>query len=151
MNDSLTPILKRIREVDALIPGSPISFGTVSGEMKSFMEQLLFSVLTYTDPPTSLFPRKIQTGFIYRMNATEEQLNSYGIGQHVALNESYLKRICESSESLLSFDTYQFDDYTKVVADRFDLEKKARRRKEFFPKDCERASEMGIRFTKTAS
>jgi len=144
VKDSLSPILKRIREVDALILGSPIYFGTVSGEMKSFMERLLFSVLAYTDPPTSLFPRKIQAGFIYTMNATEEQLNSYGIGQHVALNERYLKRILGSSESLLSFDTYQFDDYTKVVADLFDPEKKARRRKEFFPKDCERAFEMGI-------
>lgn len=151
VNESLSPILKMIREVDALILGSPIYFGTVPGEMKSFMERLLFPVLTYTDPPTSLFPRKIQTGFVYTMNATEEQLNSYGIGQHVASNESYLKRIFGSSESLLSFDTYQFDDYTKVVADRFDLKKKARRRKEFFPKDCERAFEMDISFTKTVS
>jgi len=151
VNDSLSPILKRIRDVDALILGSPIYFGTVSGEMKSFTERLLFSVLTYTDPPTSLFPRKIRTGFIYTMNATEEQLNSYGIGQHVALNESYRKRIFGASESLLSFDTYQFDDYTKVIADRFDPEKKARRRKEIFPKDCERAFEMGARFAKTAS
>jgi multimeric flavodoxin WrbA len=151
VNDSLSPILKRIREVDALILGSPIYFGTVSGEMKSFLKRLLFPVLAYTDPPTSLFPRKIETGFIYTMNATEEQLNSYGIGQHVALNENYPKRIFGSSESLLSFDTYQFNAYTKVIADRFDTEKKARRYKEIFPKDCERAFEMGVRFTKTAS
>lgn len=151
VNDGLSPVLKGIREVGALILGSPIYFGTVSGEMKSFMERLLFSALAYTDPPVSLFPRKIETGFIYTMNATEEQLNSYGISQHVALNESYLKRIFGASESLLSFDTYQFNDYTKVIADRFDPEKKAKRRKEIFPKDCERAFEMGVRFTKTVS
>jgi multimeric flavodoxin WrbA len=147
-NDGLSPVLKRVREADALILGSPIYFGTVSGEMKSFMERLLFSVLAYTDPPASLFPRKIRTGFIYTMNATEEQLDSYGIDRHVALNESYLKRIFGASESLLSFDTYQFNDYAKVVADRFDPEKKAKRRKEVFPKDCERAFEMGVRFTR---
>jgi len=44
-----------------------------------------------------------------------------------------------------------FNDYTKVIADRFDPEKKAKRRKEFFPKDYERAFEMGVRFAKTAS
>jgi len=51
-----------------------------------------------------------------------------------------------SSESLCSFDTYQFKDYSKVVADRFDPEKKARRRLEVFPEDCEKALALGIRF-----
>ena len=146
VKDDVAPILKSIRVVDGLILGSPIYFGTVSGEMKSFMERLLFSVLAYTDPPVSLFPGKIRTGFIYTMNATEEQLNSYGIERHVALNESYLKRIFGASESLLCLDTYQFDDYSKVVADRFDPVKKARRREEIFPKDCEKAFQMGVRF-----
>ena len=107
------------------------------------MERLLFPVLTYTDPPVSLFPRKIQTGFIYTMNATEEQLDSYGIEYHVALNERYLKRIFGASESLLCLDTYQFDDYSRVVANRFDPIKKAERRKEVFPNDCEKAFQMG--------
>jgi multimeric flavodoxin WrbA len=151
VKDDVSLILKKIRGVDGLILGSPIYFGTVSGEMKSFMERLLFSVLAYTDPPVSLFPRKIQTGFVYTMNATEEQLNTYGIERHVALNESYLKRIFGASESLLCFDTYQFDDYSKVVADRFDPEKKARRREEVFPKDCEKAFQMGVRFASKIS
>jgi len=151
VKDDVSLILKKIREVDGLILGSPIYFGTVSGEMKSFMERLLFSVLAYTDPPVSLFPRKIQTGFVYTMNATEEQLNTYRIERHVALNESYLKRIFGASESLLCFDTYQFDDYSKVVADRFDPEKKARRREEVFPKDCEKAFQMGVRFASKIS
>ena len=50
-----------------------------------------------------------------------------------------------SAESLLCFDTYQFEDYSKIVADRFDPEKKAARRREVFPKDCEKAFEMGAR------
>ena len=146
VTDDLSPILKKIRGTDGLILGSPIYFGTVSGEMKSFLERLLFSVLTYTDPPASLFPKKIHAGFIYAMNATEEQMNTYGVANHVALNENYLKRMFGSGESLLCCDTYQFDDYSKVVADRFDPEKKARRRKEVFPRDCEKAFQMGVRF-----
>ena len=50
-----------------------------------------------------------------------------------------------SSESLCSYDTYQFEDYSKVVADLFDAEVKAKRREEVFPIDCEKAFEMGVR------
>ena len=63
-------------------------------------------------------------------------------------NKTMLKIVFGGSESLFSFDTYQFKDYSKVVADRFDPEKKAKRRKEVFPLDCEKAFEMGARFVK---
>src|SRR3990170_290755 len=71
VKDDLTSILKKVQEVDAIIFGSPIYFGTVSGEMKSFMERLMFPYLTYTDPPGTLFARKIRTGYIYTLNVTE--------------------------------------------------------------------------------
>jgi hypothetical protein len=45
-------------------------------------------------------------------------------------------------------DTYQFDDYSKVVAPQFDAEHKAKRRRDVFPIDCQRAFDMGVRFTK---
>jgi hypothetical protein len=82
------------------------------------------------------------------MNVTEEQMKEYGYNHHFGLNEMVLKIIFGASESLLSFDTYQFKDYSKVVSDRFDPEKKAKRRKEVFPNDCEKAFEMGCRFSK---
>ena len=44
--------------------------------------------------------------------------------------------------------SYQFEDYSKMAADSFDPEKKAKRRKEIFPQDCEKAYEMGVRFAK---
>jgi multimeric flavodoxin WrbA len=37
----LTTVLNTIHDADALILGLPIYFGTVTGEMKSFMERLL--------------------------------------------------------------------------------------------------------------
>ncbi|UCH21682.1 MAG: flavodoxin family protein [Deltaproteobacteria bacterium] len=151
IKDALTPILQTIEENDAIILGSPIYFGTVSGEMRSFMERLLFPYRPYADPRDprqSLFPKKISTGFIYTMNATEEQMKEWGYDQHLRLNESYLRLIFGASDSLFSCDTYQFEDYSKVVADRFDPEKKAKRRKEEFPVDCEKAFAMGSRFAK---
>jgi len=54
VKDGLSPVLAATGEADALILGSPVYFGTVTGEMKSFLERLLFPVLTYTDPPGSV-------------------------------------------------------------------------------------------------
>ena len=148
VKDDLTPILKKIENADAIIFGSPVYYGTASGEMRSFLERLMFPYLTYTDPLKSLFPKKINTGFIFTMNVTEEHMKEYGYNHHFGLNEMVLKIIFGAAESLLSFDTYQFKDYSKVVSDRFDSKKKAKRRKEVFPDDCEKAFAMGSRFSK---
>jgi multimeric flavodoxin WrbA len=151
IRDDLTPILKKVDDVDAIILGSPIYFGTVSGGMRSFMERLLFPYRPYAppqDPQQTLFPRKINTGFIYTMNATEQQMKEWEFDQPPRFNERILRVIFGSSESLFSFDTYQFEDYSKVVAERFDAAKKAKRRKEIFPRDCEKAYRMGAKFAK---
>jgi len=145
VKDDLAKVFKDIEEANAIILGSPIYFGTVSGEMRSFLERMMFQYMTYTDPPQSLFPKKIHTGFIYTMNVPEDQMKERGYAQHLGINEMVLQMIFGSSESLFCFDTYQFEDYSKVVASRFDPEKKAKRRKEVFPMDCQKAFEMGVR------
>ncbi|HTX61378.1 MAG TPA: flavodoxin family protein, partial [Methanobacterium sp.] len=146
VRDDLTDVFKKIEEADAVILGSSIYFGTVTGEMRSFMERLIFPHFTYTTPPQSLFPKEIKSGFIYTMNITEEQIGEYGYNQVFNTNEQLFKLLFGNSESLFSFDTYQFKDYSKVVADRFDAEHKAKRRKEVFPEDCQKAFDMGARF-----
>ena len=143
--DSLTPILQEIEKADVLILGSPIYFGTVTGEMRSFMERLLFPYMTYTDPPGSIFLRKIRTAFIYTLGATEEMSEERGFDKHIAFNEFLLKTIFGDTETLCSYDTYQFEDYSKVFAPRWDPENKAKRRAEIFPQDCTKAFEMGVR------
>jgi hypothetical protein len=79
------------------------------------------------------------------MNARQEGMKPSGQEGRVTGNERLLQMLFGSSESLCSFDTYQFEDYSKVVADLFDAEEKAKRREEIFPKDCEKAFEMGVR------
>ncbi|MDR3566153.1 MAG: flavodoxin family protein [Negativicutes bacterium] len=144
--DDLAPIFKKVEEADAIIFGSPIYLGRITGEMASFLDRLLFQYLVYANPPQSLFPRKIRTGFIYTMNVPEEQMTEYGFDQHLIFNENMLRRVFGEAETLGSFDTYQFEDYSKVVAARFDPEQKARRREEVFPGDCQKAFQMGARF-----
>ena len=151
VKDDLTPVLKKVEEADALILGSPIYFGAVCGEMRSFMERLQFPYRPYNrfeDPKQTLFPRKIPTGFIYTMNVTAEQMKEMEFDHPCRLNERFLRVIFGASESLFCFDTVQFEDYSKMVQERFDPEKKAQRRREVFPKDCEKAFEMGARFAK---
>ncbi len=66
----------------------------------------------------------------------------------MAANEMLMKMILGASETLCSYDTYQFEDYSKVYAPRFDPEEKAKVRAEVFPIDCEKAFEMGARLTR---
>jgi multimeric flavodoxin WrbA len=143
--DGLTPVLERIETVDALILGSPIYLGVTTGEMRSFMERLIFPYFTYTDPVQSLFPKKIKTGFIYTMNVTAAEMHKRGYDWHFNLNATYLQTVFGAAESLFCCDTCQFEDYSKVVADRFDADKKIKRRQAVFPQECRKAYEMGAR------
>jgi multimeric flavodoxin WrbA len=145
VQDDLAPVFKRVEQADAVILGSPIYWGDVSGEMKSFMERLMFQYTTYTDPPGSLFSGKIRTGVIYTMNVTEEIMKEWGYAVNFNRYEAALRRIFGESEYMCSFDTYQFDDYSKVLATRFDPVKKKQRHNEVFPLDCQKAFEMGMR------
>jgi multimeric flavodoxin WrbA len=147
MKDGLTPVLDKIQEADALILGSPIYFGIVTGEMRSFMERLFFPNLTYTRPPQSLAPRNIPTAFVYTMNVSE-QLMKENYGAHIAANASQLKMMFGQSESLFCNETLQFEDYNKVVFSYFDPGERMKRRREVFPKDCKRAFELGARLAK---
>ena len=72
-------------------------------------------------------------------------MREVSMGYSLGANEAILKMIFGASESLYCYDTYQFQDYSKVVADRIDVKAKTQRRKDVFPKDCEKAYEMGVR------
>jgi len=148
VKDGLTPVLKKVREAHVIILGSPIYFGTVTGEMRSFLERLFFPLFTYTDPRGSLFSRKVRTAFIYTLGATKELARERRFDKHIAATEALMRMIFGVSETLCSYDTYQFEDYSKVYAPCFDPEKKAKVREVTFPKDCEKAFQMGARLVR---
>ena len=80
------------------------------------------------------------------MGAKEDQMKLMGYGQSLNIVEMVMNRIFGESESLFVTDTYQFDDYSKYDSSAFDVEEKAKRRREEFPKDCQKAFDMGVRF-----
>jgi multimeric flavodoxin WrbA len=150
VNDDLKPVLEKLREADAFVIGSPIYLFDVTGEMRSFVERFLFPYIEYSNT-TTIFPRKIPTGLIYTMNAPESVITEMHLDKVLGSSERLLNRFFGDVEILYSTDTYQFDDYSKVVSDRFDVEAKKKRHEEVFPIDCEKAYNMGVEFAKNAS
>jgi len=149
--DDLTPVLEIVEDADALILGSPIYLGTATGEMRSFLERLVFPYLVYDPGRSSLFPGKIPTGFIYTTGADEGRVKEMGYEMQFRLTGMLLERTFGSSESLLVTDTLQFDDYSKYVSSAFDPEAKARRHREVFPEDCKKAFLLGKRLGKAGN
>ncbi|MGD0279727.1 MAG: flavodoxin family protein [Smithella sp.] len=145
--DDLTPILKKIvNKADAIILGTPIYFGSMTGEMHSFIERLLFAPLVYTMPPHSILQRKIRTGIIYTMNINEETCEEQGWRMMLKSTEESFRMIFgKPVETFCCYDTYQFPDYSKVIMECMDPVKKAQRREHVFPIDCRKAFEFGCR------
>jgi multimeric flavodoxin WrbA len=143
IQDDLTPILKKVEESDALIFGSPIYYGNVTGEMRSFWERLLFPYSAFDSERSSLFKKKIRTGIIYTMAANEIQVREMGYEQNLHVMEMVIEKIFGEAESLFVIDTCHFEDYSQYVSTFFNAEKKLKWRQEEFPKDCQKAFEMG--------
>ena len=79
------------------------------------------------------------------MGAREDQIKLMGYDRYLNMVEMVMKRIFGESESLFVTDTYQFDDYSKYESTLFNVDEKAKRRKEEFPKACQKAFDMGVR------
>jgi putative NADPH-quinone reductase len=148
VQDGLAPVLEKITGVDAIILGSPVYFGTVTGMMRSFMERLLFPYLVYAQPPVSLFGRKIPSAFVYTMNVAEHQIPGAGYGVHFSSNKMVMERMFGGPcESLYAYETRQFDDYSKVVFSYVDPAERVQKAEKQFPIDCEQAFDLGVRLT----
>lgn len=147
MNDDLTPILEKVESADAIILGSPIYAGTVTGVIKSFLERLIFQYSTYDS--ASLFKRKIPTGFIYTMAANESLLEDFGYIHQFKVNENRFAQLFGSAESLIVTDT-QYFDYIKFASSGIDPEKNVAGSEEAFPNECKKAFAMGVKFTSWA-
>ncbi|EKQ53638.1 MULTISPECIES: flavodoxin family protein [unclassified Clostridium] len=145
MKDDLTDILEKLETADAIIFGSPIYYMSITAGMNALLERFLYSHSIYSSKVPTVYPRKIRAGFIYTMNATEKQIEQFGLKQSLSLRENMIaKTIGRPLESLYSCDTYQFSDYDKYESSLFSKEAKAKQKSEQFPIDCQKAFKMGI-------
>lgn len=146
--DDLKTVFKKIEKADAILIGSPIYYGITTGETRCFLERLMFQYSVYDIQRSTLFGRKIRTGFIYTAGATDEMVHEMGFDRNGKGTEMAMERIFGSCETLWVTDTYQFDDYLKYVSTRFNPEEKKRRRDEHFPVDSRKAFELGARLAR---
>ena len=142
MKDKLELVLQKVCECDALVLGSPIYLGNITGEMKSFMERLLFPYISYEGKP-STFGKKIKSVFFYTMNIPPEDFRSKGYLKLFKANQAFLERIFGPSKYLYSLATYQFDNYDKYAMSFFDGNDRLKRKETVFLKECEKAFKLG--------
>ena len=142
IKDDLESVLQKICECDALVLGSPIYFSSITGEMRSFLERLIFPYSSYEGKPSS-FGKTIKTAFIYTMNAPAFALPLIGYNKIFKGNKKLMERVFGNCENLIVTSTYQFDDYSKYAMTFFSGEKRLKRRETVFVKDCEKAYLLG--------
>ena len=76
--DALTPVLEEIAEADGLVLGSPIYFGDVTGQMRTFLERLAFPWLSYNDYSLTA-PKRMPVVLMETMNGLPDRNNMANI------------------------------------------------------------------------
>lgn len=156
--DSLTPILEKALAADVLVIGSPIYFSHPTGPVRSFMERLMFPVLTYNakvDPETgavksTILDRKIACGMIYTMGCPEEMIADCHYPEMFAETDKFLNMLFGYGETVYTHNAYQFDDYSKYDVADYVEPFRAKYRDEQYPKDLRSAYELGQRLVQKA-
>ncbi len=152
MQDDLTPVLEKLRAADAILFGSPIYFMNLSSSMSACLERFLFPGTIYHDAVPTVFKKSIATGFIYTMNMTAEQVESYELKQKWDIYHFFTKILLGIQPKVLyAYDTYQFPDYAAYESSKFSVAQKEKQRAEQFPVDCEQAFALGAALAGSAA
>ncbi len=138
--DGLTPVLDAIREADGLIIGSPNYLSNLTASFRALYERLIFQYVTYNVETPSCNERHIPVLLVMTSNASEDS--------YVELVENYqdtLSHVIGPTKTLISGNTLQLKDYSKTDWEwtLFDADEKQQRHETVFPKECEKAFELG--------
>ena len=141
--DDLSPLIDRIFAADALIIGSPIYLGDITSQVRGLIERLHFCALSYDDY-SNYYKGKVNVGIILTMNAPT---SFYDIAYRKKAEEvaQSFKALNGSVEVYACCDTLQVKDYSKYNMASFSEEHKRAVRQKQFPKDLEKAFEMGAK------
>ena len=138
--DALTPILEEIAQADGLVLGSPIYFGDVTGQMRTFLERLAFPWLSYNDYSMTA-PKRMPVVLLETMNGLPERNNSQGYG-----SMGYcIKAALGEPERLYAYNTYQVKNYNNFELAGFSEEAKRNYRDEHWEQDQQAAYDAGKR------
>ena len=138
--DALTPVLEDIAEADGLVLGSPIYFGDVTGQMRTFLERLAFPWLSYNDYSLTA-PKKMAVVLMETMNGLPEKNNSQGYGSM----EYCIANALGQPEHVIAYNTYQVKNYDRFELAVFSEEAKRKYRDENWENDLQKAYDAGRR------
>lgn len=136
--DALTPVLEEIAQADGLVLGSPIYFGDVTGQMRTFLERLAFPWLSYNDYSMTA-PKRMPVVLVETMNGLPERNNSQGYGSM----EHCIKTALGEPECLYAYNTYQVKNYDNFELAGFSEEAKRMYRTEHWEQDLQAAYNAG--------
>lgn len=145
VKDDIYEVLEELSQADGIIFGTPVYLGSITGQLQSFLERLIFPYLVYDKERSSIAPKKMPTAFIYTMGVPEELMEMVNYKLKFSGMESVIERIFTKPQVMYCNDTYQFDDYSKYKSDAFSEKSKAEHRKIQFPIDCQKAFELGAK------
>jgi len=145
IKDDLRPVLDKAHQAEVLVLGTPFYFLAETSLMRAFQERLWFQYFLYSNIKPPLSPRKKAVALLYTMNVKEEDIDRIGKRQVINTAKMFMERLFAPCEIFLCTDTKQVKDYSKYEMDMWDAEAKEKRHNEVFPKDLERAFEMGAR------
>lgn len=148
--DDLQPIMEKAVEADVLVCGSPVYCSYPTANLRAFMERLIFPVVNYSDYSNPVVLKRIHSATIYTMNCPDENVYNRLYYNVLMNNSAYQLGLFGPTEILCSYNTYQFSDYNRYDASSFNEPMKAQMRETQFPKDLEKAYELGKRLVEEA-
>lgn len=138
--DSLSPILEEIAPADGLVLGSPVYFGDVTGQMRTFLERLCFPWLSYNDYSLTA-PKRMPVVLIETMNGLPERNNDNGYGSM----EHCLTVALGVPEHVIAYNTYQVKNYDRFELAAFSEPAKKQWRDAHWENDLQKAYDAGRR------
>lgn len=136
--DALTPVLEEIAQADGLVLGSPIYFGEVTGQMRTFLERLAFPWLSYNDYSMTA-PKRIPVVFIETLNGLPDRNNSRGLGTM----EWCIASALGEPERIVAYNTTQVAKYENYELGSFSEEAKHAWRDAHWEEDLQKAFDAG--------
>lgn len=144
--DALRPVLEKAHEADIILVGTPVFYNYPAGQVRTFLERLLFPVGTYLweDGKQVVVREKvIPTGLIYTMNCPADMMEQWNYPAILSDTAKTMEQIMGYNELLYICNTYQFHDYSRYDMNLFQEEEKRKYRDEHFEKDLEKAYQLG--------
>jgi multimeric flavodoxin WrbA len=149
LNDELKPLLECIEQSDVIVLGSPVYYGNLSGQMRSFTDRLLFQYLDYGGTGTGPKPKNFKTALIATMNVNDEIYIKRGFKDTLFGFSEMIGHTLGSCELLTLTNAILFDDYSKYVYQMPDIEEKSSRVEKISDENLKKAFDLGVRLIKS--